>query len=135
MHKSCISRLICIYISVDWCKQKTASLYTYQSTYAIRKRHLYIHISRLMQSENGILLLFYIFLIKPWKWKKKKWKRGVGCKKGGMLCPVHKYLCILRLFFPVYFYPHRISLTVLVKCVFWKKATWFKFGIYKWRIL
>ena len=34
----------------------------YQSTDAIRKRHLYIHISRLMQSENGILLLFYIFL-------------------------------------------------------------------------
>jgi len=26
---------------------------TYQSTDAIRKRHLYIHISRLMQSENG----------------------------------------------------------------------------------
>jgi hypothetical protein len=38
------------------------SIYTYQSTDAIRKRHLYIHISRLMQSENGILLLFYIFL-------------------------------------------------------------------------
>ena len=34
----------------------------YQSTDAIRKRHLYIHISRLMQSENGILLLCYIFL-------------------------------------------------------------------------
>ena len=25
--------------------------------------------------------------------KKKNEKRGVGCKKGGMLCPVHKYLC------------------------------------------
>ena len=24
---------------------------------------------------------------------KKNEKRGVGCKKGGMLCPVHKYLC------------------------------------------
>jgi hypothetical protein len=23
---------------------------------------------------------------------KKMKKRGVGCKKGGMLCPVHKYL-------------------------------------------
>jgi hypothetical protein len=23
---------------------------------------------------------------------KKKIKGGVGCKKGGMLCPVHKYL-------------------------------------------
>jgi hypothetical protein len=33
-----------------WCNQKTVSLYTYQ------------HISRLVQSESGILLLFYIFL-------------------------------------------------------------------------
>ena len=48
----CISRLICIYI--------------------IRKRHLYIHISRLMQSENGILLLFYIFLSHGNEKKKKK---------------------------------------------------------------
>ena len=54
----------CIYISVDWCNQKTASLYTYQSTYAIRKRHIIavLHIS------------------KPWKWKKiknkKNWKKG-----------------------------------------------------------
>ena len=43
-------------------KVDTFSIYTYQSTDAIKKRHLYIHISRLMQSENGILLLFYIFL-------------------------------------------------------------------------
>jgi hypothetical protein len=51
---------------VDWCKQKTASLYTYQSTYVIRKRHIIavLHIS------------------KPWKWKKNE-KRGVGCEKGG----------------------------------------------------
>ena len=41
---------------------KTAIICRYQSTDAIRKRHLYIHISRLMQSENGILLLFCIFL-------------------------------------------------------------------------
>ena len=34
---------------------KTAIICRYQSTDAIRKRHLYIHISRLMQSENGIL--------------------------------------------------------------------------------
>jgi hypothetical protein len=54
---------------------------SYQSTDAIRKRHLYIHISRLMQSENGILLLFYIFLSNGNE--EKKWKRGVGCKKGG----------------------------------------------------
>jgi hypothetical protein len=58
----CISRLICtciyIYISVDWC------------TDAIRKRHLYIHISRLMQSENGILLLFYIFIGTPYRGKR-----------------------------------------------------------------
>ena len=32
-----------------------------------------------MQSENGILLLFYIFLSHG----KKNEKRGVGCKKGG----------------------------------------------------
>ena len=52
-----------IYMSVEWCNQKTASLYTYQSTYAIRKRHIIavLHIS------------------KPWKWKKKKEKE----KKGG----------------------------------------------------
>ena len=51
-------------ISVDWCNQKTAFLYTYQSTDAIRKRHIIavLHIS------------------KPWKWKKKHqiifFKRG-----------------------------------------------------------
>jgi hypothetical protein len=27
--------------------------------------------------------------------KKKNEKKGVGCKKGGMLCPVHKYLCYI----------------------------------------
>ena len=50
-----------------------------QSTDAIRKRHLYIHISRLMQSENGILLLFYIFLSHGNEKKikiKKKIKKG-----------------------------------------------------------
>ena len=61
---------IYIYISVDWCNQKTASLYTYQSTYAIRKRHIIavLHIS------------------KPWKWKKKEKKNE---KKGGccVSCP------------------------------------------------
>jgi hypothetical protein len=39
-----------------------------------------------MQSENGILLLFYIFLSQK--------KRGGRVYKGGMLCPVHKYLWI-----------------------------------------
>ena len=62
------------FISVDWCNQKTASPCTYQSIYAIRKRHIIavLHIS------------------KPWKWKKKKkkWKRGAGCKKGDAVsCP------------------------------------------------
>ena len=56
-------------------------IYTYQSTDAIRKRHLYIHISLLMQSENGILLLFYICLSHGNK--KIKNEKGVGCKKGG----------------------------------------------------
>jgi len=56
-----------------------------ESTDAIRKRHFYIHISRLMQSENGILLLFYIFLSHGNEKKKKK------NEKRGMLCPVHKY--------------------------------------------
>jgi hypothetical protein len=39
----------------------------------------------------GILLLFYIFLSHGNKKKeeKKNEKRGVGLKKGGMLCPVH----------------------------------------------
>jgi hypothetical protein len=36
-----------------------------------------------MQSENGILLLFYIFLSHG---------NGKKMKKGGMLCLVHKYL-------------------------------------------
>ena len=41
------STLWYIYISVG-CNQKTASLYTYQSTYAIRKRHIIavLHISK-----------------------------------------------------------------------------------------
>ena len=45
-----------------------------QSTDAIRKQH--IHISRLMQSENGILLLFYIFLSHGNEKKKKNEKGG-----------------------------------------------------------
>ena len=59
---------VCIYIA-------------YQSTDAIRKRQLYIHISRLMQSENGILLLFYIFLNHGNKKKKKRKEKGdtVSC--------------------------------------------------------
>ena len=75
----CISRLICVYT------QSTDMYIYYQSTDAIGKRHLYIHISQLMQSENGILLLFYIFLSHGNEKKKKM-------KKGGMLCTVHKYL-------------------------------------------
>jgi hypothetical protein len=39
-----------------------------------------------MQSENGILVLFYIFLSHGNKKKNEK-KRGV---KRGKLCPVHK---------------------------------------------
>ena len=42
---------------------------------AIRKRHLYIYISRLIQSENGKLLLFYIFPSVEMKGNEKK-KRG-----------------------------------------------------------
>ena len=38
--------------------------------------HLYIHISRIMQSENGILLLFYIFLSHGNEKKKKNEKGG-----------------------------------------------------------
>ena len=67
-------------------------VYTYQSTDAIRKRHIYIHISGLMQSENGTLLLFCIFLshgnIKKNKTLCTFWKRGVGCKKReAVSCP------------------------------------------------
>ena len=62
----CISRLIHCYVYRDtvFCDQLTDAIRKryHQSTDAIRKRYLYIHISRLMQSENGILLLFYIFL-------------------------------------------------------------------------
>ena len=43
-------------------KGDTFSIYTYQSTDAIRKRHLYIHISRLMQSENGITIYISVDL-------------------------------------------------------------------------
>jgi hypothetical protein len=42
-----------------------------------------------MQSENGILLLFYIFLSHG---NEKKMKKGGYGVKRGMLCPVHKYL-------------------------------------------
>jgi hypothetical protein len=42
-----------------------------------------------MQSENGILLLFYIFLNHG---NGKKMKKGGRVEKGGMLCPVHKHL-------------------------------------------
>jgi hypothetical protein len=41
-----------------------------------------------MQSENGNLLLFYIFL----RHGNEKIKKNEKMKKGGMLCPVHKYL-------------------------------------------
>jgi hypothetical protein len=68
----CFSRLICVY----------------QSTDAIRKRHLYIHISRLMQSENRILLLFYIFLSHG-NGKKKK-KGGGGAEKSFHFCQILK---------------------------------------------
>jgi hypothetical protein len=51
----------------------------YQSTDGIRKRHLYIHISRLMQSENSILLLFYIFLSHGNGEKKRKRGHAVSC--------------------------------------------------------
>jgi hypothetical protein len=66
--------LIYIYISVDWCNQKTASLYTYQSTYAIRKRHIIavLHIS------------------KPWKWggENKNGKRGGCCVLSTSTCEI-----------------------------------------------
>ena len=58
--------------SVDWCNQKTVSLYTYQSTYAIRKRHIIavLHIS------------------KPWIWGKNEKKGGYGVKRGDAVsCP------------------------------------------------
>jgi hypothetical protein len=51
-------------------------LFLYQSTDAIRKRHLHVHISRFMQSENGILLLFYIFLSHGNEKKRKKNEKG-----------------------------------------------------------
>ena len=63
-----------------------------QSTDAIRKRYLYINISRLMQSENGILLLFYIFLSHGKENKSEK--RRVGCKKGGC-CVLSTSTCAL----------------------------------------
>ena len=62
--------------------------YTYQSTDAIRKRHLYIHISRIIQSENGIILLFYIFLSHGNEKKKKN-----KCKKGGC-CVLSTSTCV-----------------------------------------
>jgi hypothetical protein len=49
---------------------------TFQSTDAIRKQHLYIHISGLMQSENGILLLFYLFLSHGNEKKEEKNEKG-----------------------------------------------------------
>ena len=46
----------------------------------------------IMQSENGILLLFYIFLSHGNEKKNEKGGDGRVWKGGGMLCPVHKYL-------------------------------------------
>ena len=90
----------CISASVDW----YVHIYTcaYQSTDAIRKRHLYIHISRLMQSENGILLLFYIFLSHENERKKKEKKGGVGCKKGGC-CVLSTSTCVWNYPLPLSF--------------------------------
>ena len=86
-----------------------SSIYTYQSTDAIRKRHLYIHISRLMQSENGILLLFYIFLSHGnGKKKKKKMK-----KRGDAVCPVHKYLWDLHAIINLYWSQHYYFLVLM----------------------
>jgi hypothetical protein len=45
-----------------------------------------------MQSENGILLLFYIFLSHGNEKKGKKNEKGGQGVKRGMLCPVHKHL-------------------------------------------
>ena len=82
-----------VIFSTGACGQDTASplftpypsFFTYQSTGAIRKRHLYVHISRLMQSENGILLLFYIFLSHGNE-KKNKLKKNE--KRGdAVFCP------------------------------------------------
>ena len=72
-----------IYISVDWWNQKTASLYTYQSTYAIIKWHIIavLHIS------NG----------------EKIKKGGVGCKKGGC-CVLSTTTCVYYMIKTVWFW-------------------------------
>ena len=115
---------ISIYISVDLCNQKTAPLYTYQSTYAIRKRHVIavLHIS------------------KPWKWKKKKIEKGgVGCKKGGdavvlstSTCGRDNALGISRNYvkrFEIdgyfYLYQHRLSRCICIFSLENMKNQWF----------
>jgi hypothetical protein len=72
-----------VFVKIMW-KWDTFSIYTYQSTDAVRKRHLCIHISPLMQSENGISLLFYIFL--SHENEKKKWKKGECCVLSTSTC-------------------------------------------------
>jgi hypothetical protein len=54
--RCCITTIVvkCIMSMWHMTDMYIESYNTYQSTDAIRKRHLYIHISRLMQSENGI---------------------------------------------------------------------------------
>ena len=80
-----------VFVKIMW-KWDTFSIYTYQSTDAIRKRlSLYTYQSTYAMRKRHIIAVLHIS--KPWKWG-KKWKRGVGCKKGGMLCPVHKYLWV-----------------------------------------
>ena len=77
-----------------------------------------------MQSENGILLLFYIFLSHG-NGKKMK-KGGVGCKKGGMLCAVHKHLWSSDHFLGTLKILHTVSvsssdsLVIGFRCMFYK---------------
>ena len=74
-----LSTDICIGDLTGTCGQDTLTPFFHFHGLEICKTAI---ICRLMQSENGILLLFYIFL-------------SYGNEKGGMLCPVHKYLWVI----------------------------------------
>ena len=41
--------------------------------------------------------------------KRKKNEKGIGCKKGGMLCPVYKYLWFIYVYLLTYLYRVRDS--------------------------
>ena len=68
-----------------------------------------------MQSENGILLLFYIFLSHGNEKKKKKMKRGrEGAKRGDAVSYPHAPVVLSRLTDMLYFWSNKHLHTIYI---------------------